>query len=119
MNTLIELKGMRFYAYHGVSPQETKVGNNFIIDILYALPLQDVFSTDELEDTISYAAIYEYIKQEMTISSKLLETVAARIIRVLKEHFDQLTYLKIKLTKLNPPIEGEVYSAAVIMEQRW
>lgn len=119
MNTFIELKGMQFHAFHGVSPQEAKVGNNFVVDVLYALPLQEVFSTDSIEDTISYAIIYEHIKKEMAIPSKLLETVTARIIQVLKKHFNQLTYLKIKLTKLNPPIEGEVYSASVIMEEKW
>jgi len=119
MNTFIELKGMQFYAFHGVSSQEAKVGNNFIVDVLYGLPLHDVFSTDNIEDTISYATMYEYIKKEMDIPSKLLETVTARIMQVLKRHFNQLTYLKIKLTKLNPPIEGEIYSASVIMEEKW
>ena len=119
MNAFIELKGMKFYAYHGVSLQETKVGNYFVVDVLYALSLQDVFATDEIEDTISYAAVYEYVKQEMYISSKLLETVAARIMFVLKGHYNQLTYLKVKLTKLNPPVGGEVESASVILEEKW
>jgi len=119
MNTFIELKGMKFYAYHGVSLQETKVGNYFIVDVLYAFPLQDVFLTDDIEDTISYASVYEYIKQEMIIPSKLLETVVARIMYTLKKRYDQLTYLKVKLTKLNPPIAGEVDSASVIVEKSW
>lgn len=29
MTTKIELEKMRFYAYHGVMPQETKVGERF------------------------------------------------------------------------------------------
>lgn len=119
METIVELNGMKFYAYHGVSPQETKVGNYFIVDVLYSMPLQEVFSSDKIEDTISYADIYELVKQEMTISSKLLETVTARIIWKLKEYFPQLSHLKVKLTKMNPPLGGEVYSASVTVEKRW
>lgn len=119
MKTVIELNGMKFYAYHGVSPQETKVGNYFLVNVLYSMPLQKVFTSDNIEDTISYADMYELIKQEMSISSKLLEAVVARIIWKLKEEFPQLIYLKVKLIKMNPPLGGEVHSASVTVEKEW
>ena len=119
MDTIIALRGMKFYAYHGVSLQETKVGNTFLVDVFYSLPLQHVFDTDEIEDTVSYAVVYDLIKQEMAVASKLLETVAARMIRVLKEHFPELSSLKIELVKLNPPVGGEVHSASVTLEEKW
>lgn len=119
MDTIIELNGMRFYAYHGVSPQETKVGNYFLVDVIYSLPLQDVFYTDKVEDTISYAIIYDLVAQEVAIPSKLLETVTGRIMHTLKAHFPSLSGLKVKLTKLNPPVGGEVHSASVTLEERW
>lgn len=34
MTTKIELRRMTFYAYHGVAPQETRVGNTFIVDLI-------------------------------------------------------------------------------------
>ena len=40
MTTRIELKEMRFYAYHGVMPQETKVGNNFVVNLILTAPLE-------------------------------------------------------------------------------
>lgn len=119
MDTIIALKGMKFYAYHGVSSQETKVGNAFLVDVFYSLPLQHVFDTDKVEDTVSYASVYDLVRQEMEVSSKLLETVAARMMRVLKEHFPELSYLKIELIKLNPPVGGEVGSASVMIEEKW
>lgn len=119
MNTIIALKGMKFYAYHGVSLQEAKVGNTFLVDVFYSLPLQHVFDTDEIDDTVSYALVYDIVKMEMAVASKLLESVAVRIIRVLKEHFPELSYLKIELVKLNPPVGGEVHSASVTFEEKW
>ena len=56
MTTKIELEKMRFYAYHGVMPQETKVGNDFVVDLILTAPLEQAVKSDELDDTINYAA---------------------------------------------------------------
>ena len=41
MTTKIELRRMTFYAYHGVAPQETRVGNTFIVDLILTAPLEN------------------------------------------------------------------------------
>ena len=46
MTTRIELKEMRFYAYHGVMPQETKVGNNFVVNLILTAPLEQAVRSD-------------------------------------------------------------------------
>ena len=40
MTTKIELRRMTFYAYHGVAPQETRVGNTFIVDLILTAPFE-------------------------------------------------------------------------------
>ena len=119
MNITIELNAMKFYAYHGILPQETKVGNYFIVDILYSCPSEKACLSDEIKDTISYADVYNVVKTEMGNPSKLLEHITKRILRALKIKFPQLSYLKIRLSKLNPLLGGEVYSAAVVIERSW
>ena len=79
MTTRIELKEMRIYAYHGVMPQETKVGNNFVVNLILTAPLEQAVRSDELDDTINYAAVYEEVKEQMDIPSKLIEHAAGRI----------------------------------------
>lgn len=117
MNSKIELKELKFYAYHGVLPQETLVGNNYIINVTLTAPLDKAIVSDELDDTINYATVYSIIKQEMAIPSKLLEHVAGRIFHSLKLHFPQLTGIMLSLSKLNPPLGGDIYSASVILEE--
>ena len=73
MTTKIELEKMRFYAYHGVMPQETKVGNDFVVDLILTAPLEQAVKSDELDDTINYAAVYAVVKEQMDIPSKLIE----------------------------------------------
>lgn len=119
MTSRIELKEMRFYAYHGVSEQERVVGNSFNVNLLLTAPLANAVNSDCLEDTINYASVYEWVKTEMEIPSRLLEHVAGRILSRLKSRFPALTAARIKVSKLNPPFGGEVHSASVILEESW
>ena len=119
MNIIIELNAMKFYAYHGILPQETKVGNYFIVDIKYSCPSEKACLSDEIKDTISYTDVYNVVRTEMKDPSKLLEHITERISKALKTNFPQLSYLKIRLSKLNPPLEGEVQSVAVVIEKLW
>jgi len=119
MKTIIELKSMKFYAFHGVFEQEMTVGNYFIVDISYSFPMDKAFLSDNINDTINYMDVYQVVKSEMGRPSKLLEHLTERISGVLKSDFPQLTYLKIKVSKLNPPLEGEIDSASMTIEKSW
>ena len=109
MTTKIELRRMTFYAYHGVAPQETRVGNNFIVDLILTAPLENAVWSDDLSDTINYATVYETVKAEMAIPS--------RILKALKERFPQITEVELVLSKLNPPFGGDIHSASIILKE--
>ena len=90
MITQIKLQTMTFYAYHGVAQQETKVGNTFIVDLKITAPLEKAVWSDDLRDTINYADVYEVVKREMAVPSRLLEHVAGRIVKALKVKFPMI-----------------------------
>ncbi len=113
----IELKSMKFYAFHGVAQQERKVGNQFIVDLCLTVDVAQALDSDDLCDTINYAEVYKIVKQEMMQPSNLLETVAGRIVKALQFHFQQIQHISVKVAKLNPPFGGDVYSAAVIIDE--
>ena len=113
----IELKDMKFYSYHGVFPQERKVGNTFIVYLLLTANLDKAIESDNIDDTINYAEVYNLVKTEMEIPSNLLEHVAGRIVKSLKSNFKQLKEIKLKIEKQNPPFGGDIHSAAVIIEE--
>lgn len=112
-NITIELEGMRFYAYHGVLDQETKVGNHFVVSLQLVVEVQQSLRSDALEDTLNYADAYDCVAREMQIPSKLLEHVSGRIVSALFHQFPQVQQIALKLTKLNPPFRGDVSSASV------
>lgn len=119
METRIELKEMRFYAYHGVGEQETIVGNWFTVDLALEAPLGLAVESDDLSATINYAEAYEVVKAEMAVPSKLIEHVAGRIMWALKARFPQLRAIEIRLAKRNPPFGGDIREAAVILRENY
>ena len=108
---------MRFYAYHGVLTQETKVGNHYVVNIHIDADLTRACESDNMDDTINYAIVYDHVKAEMQKPSKLLEHVAMRIYRSIKAAFPQILNLEVRLAKKSPPIQGDVQSAEVIISQ--
>jgi len=109
----IKLTEMKFFAFHGVMPQEKQVGNYFVVNLNFSAPLGQAMRTDDLKHTIDYAAVYRIVENEMNIPSHLLEHVAGRILYSLKNHFPQIIHIELSLSKLHPPLGGEVHSATV------
>ena len=107
----INLHEMRFYAYHGVFPQEQRVGNQFVVELTFWADVAGSVRSDELEETISYADV-----SEMAIPSRLLEHVVGRISERLFVTFPRMQRLVLTLSKCNPPFPGEVQSAAFTLE---
>ena len=108
---------MKFYAFHGVLEQERKVGNIFIVDLILHLDLSQASITDNLSDTVNYASVYEIINREMNIPSNLLEHIAGRILKRIKENFPCIDNIEISISKLNPPLGGDIESATVTLKE--
>lgn len=109
------MENVRIYAYHGVGAQENVVGNNFLVNLKIKVNVSMAVISDSLVDTISYADIFEIIKNEMAIPSKLLEHVGGRIISELKRRFTNIEEIELKLTKCNPPMGADLDGASVLL----
>ena len=109
----ISLKALRFYAYHGVLPQERKVGGEYEVTVKADVDISQAVASDGVEDTVNYAAMYETIRQEMAVPSHLLEHVAGRIARRLLSDFPAIETLSVEVVKLNPPMGADGKGAGV------
>ena len=110
---IICLSDIEIYAYHGVLPQEKQVGGWYGIGSSLTIADEKATETDALEDTVNYAAVYEVIKEEMAVPSKLIEHAAGRIARRIKNDFTAVEKVCITLTKKHPPIVGANIKASV------
>ena len=111
----IFLNSVHFYAFHGVMPQEQKVGGEFLVDLRVGYPIEKAMETDEVSDTLNYAELYALVKQEMETPSRLLEHVAGRIARAIQERFPLVSSIDLKITKKNPPMGADCDGAGVIV----
>ncbi len=113
----IVLKNIRVYAYHGCLIEEGHIGSDYRVDLKVSANLKPSAVSDNLKDTVDYVLLNNSIKKEMEIRSKLLETVAQRILdRIFKEAV-LVTKATIKISKINPPIGGDVAMVTVEMKR--
>jgi len=116
MKNIIEVTGIELYAYHGCMEEESVLGGKYIVDVELTTDFSKSAETDELIDTIDYVQIRNIIVAEMAIRSKLIEHVGNRIVKQFKANFAALISAKVKVRKLNPPIQGTVKEVAIIIE---
>ena len=99
----IELKNLRFFAEHGMYPEEMKVGNEFEVDISIGCksPKKTITS---IEQTINYVEVYRIVQEEFAVRKFLLETCTMLIAERIYQQFPEVEDLAISIRKLNPPI---------------
>ena len=115
---LIELEGMEFYAYHGCFREEQVIGNTFIVYVSIETDCDVAGQTDNLNDTVNYQRIYVMVKEEMAITSKLLERVARRILNRIYDEFEEsVSKASIKISKMNPPMGGRMDCVSVTLSK--
>ena len=113
----IILKELRLYAFHGVLPQENKIGAYFTINAELDTDFSKAIETDELDGTVSYADVLEVIKKEMSTPSKLIEHVGGRIIKSIFAEFPSVTKVKLRIIKENPPMGADCKGAGIEIEE--
>lgn len=109
----IFLRGLRFHCPIGVLEQERKVGNDVSIDVTIDYPLEKALRSDDVDDTLNYAAVFDIIRQEAMKPAKLLERLAGRIAESLVNAYPTIISLTIRITKLNPPMGADSEGAGV------
>ena len=113
----ITIEGMEFFAYHGCFEEEQIIGNKFVIDLSMKVDARIACDTDDLAHTVNYQRVYEVIKSEMQVNSKLLEHLSKRIMKAIMKNFPMIEKAELKVCKLNPPIGGKVDKVCFILKE--
>ena len=105
----IELEGMEFRAHHGCLEREKVVGNDFVVDFRGDVDMAAAMESDNLDDAVNYALIYNVVAQEMAHPSDLLEHVVGRIMKAIAAQFPQFISFSVRVSKKRPPVDGIVH----------
>lgn len=119
MIATITLENMELYAFHGCYAQEQKVGNRFRVDLTLKYDASTACQSDLVEQTVNYLMVYQSVREQMMITSHILEHVASRILDTLGEKFAQIMWAEIRISKLAPPLGGQVQAVSVTAERNY
>ncbi|HAO6524732.1 TPA: dihydroneopterin aldolase [Listeria monocytogenes] len=115
----IYLNELVFYGYHGVLAEETKLGQTFRVSLILGLSTKKAGMSDSVNDTVSYAEVYETVKEIVEGTPfKLIEALAEKIATEVLTGYPLLEEVTVKLIKPNPPIPGHYDSVAVEIERK-
>lgn len=116
MTTRIELSGLKFFAFHGLYEEEREKGSWFKVDISFDCEAAQAIKNDSIEGTVNYEDVYKIVKEEIEISSKLIEHVAGRIHQRLQNEVAGLSGLITTLYKLEAPLGGSLDYVSVTLK---
>jgi dihydroneopterin aldolase len=109
----ILLEGMRFYAYHGVNPEERALGQRFMVDVALAVDLRQPGQSDDLADTVSYSTVYKVVRGIVEGEPRnLIEAVAEEIATAILTWFPQVARVTVTVRKPEVPMKGSLLDAA-------
>jgi dihydroneopterin aldolase len=114
---IIRVNTIRVHAWHGCLKEESIIGSEYTVDVELETDLKGSSRSDNLQDTVDYVHVHQIIKEEMAIKSKLLEHVAQRILDRFFAELEPLQKAQVAVSKINPPIGGDVASVTIVMEQ--
>jgi dihydroneopterin aldolase len=115
---IIKVENIRVFANHGCLQEETKIGSDYRVDLEVTADLKTSASSDELKDTVDYVFLNKVVREEMAIPSKLLETVAQRILNRFFSEDQMIDEATVSVSKINPPIGGDVEMVTIKMSQQ-
>ena len=114
---IIRIENMSFYAHHGCFEEEQSIGTRFRVDVQMSTNTLKAQKSDNIDDTVNYLSVYQVVKREMMIPSHLLEHVGDRIGGAVLSEFPSVDSMIVKVSKLNPPLGGQMECVSVEIEK--
>ncbi|MFD2100166.1 dihydroneopterin aldolase [Flagellimonas iocasae] len=112
----IRVNNIRIHSNHGCLKEEMLIGSDYRVDLEISADLSLPSASDKLTETVDYVHLNNIVKEEMAIRSNLLEHVAKRIIDRIFLEINEVSKVKVEVSKINPPIGGDVESVTVILD---
>jgi dihydroneopterin aldolase len=104
----LKLTKMTFQMNHGVYEFEKSKNTTFEVNLTIYYDFYASMLSDQLEDTLDYQVLYELISKEIHIRANLIEHIAYRMVESISKEFEEILKLKLKISKMNPPIQGDI-----------
>ena len=117
----LTLRNMRFEARHGVLAHEKMESQPFEVDLVLHADLAMASRTDELADTVDYAALFDLVGAIVTGPSfDLIEALAEAVARAVLAATDPrlVGAVEVLVRKPRAPIDGELDTVEAALLRR-
>ena len=103
----IFIKGLKIFAYHGANPEEKRDGQEFVLDIALGADLSRARLSDDLNDTVNYAAVRKTVQRAFTGAKyDLIERAAEAVCQAVLDEFAQVEEITLRLKKPHAPMSA-------------
>ncbi|MCX6154731.1 MAG: dihydroneopterin aldolase [Candidatus Kapabacteria bacterium] len=107
--TRLSVKDAEYYAYHGVKPEEKKLGGKYQVDLDLYYDAKNAFVNDDVGDALNYEEALYCVSEVINGDSyDLIETIANEILNAILEKFTQLDKATVRVRKMGAPIQQVV-----------
>jgi len=113
----IFLDGIEIKAPIGVGEEEKQLGNTINVDVGVFYDFTIASRSDNIDQTVDYAELYEIVNEKLSQPTNLLETVSMEILLDIFRRFKQVEQAKITIRKISPPINGQVQQARILLKR--
>ena len=105
MTDRIELRGLRAHGRHGVFEAERRDGQPFVVDLVVEVDVAAAAASDDLQDTVDYAALARLAHDAVTGAPvALIETLAQRIATGCLELDGRIEAIEVSVHKPQAPV---------------
>lgn len=116
----IHIQDLEVYAHHGVYPEETKLGQRFLVTAILYTRTRRAGMQDNLELSIDYGDVCHFVTEFLqTNTYKLLEAAAEHLAEALLDRYALLSGVEIELKKPWAPIGLPLQYASVKIRRFW
>lgn len=120
MTDRLRLMNLVFHAYHGLLPEEERLGQRFEVDVELLLDLAAAAQADEPQLTVDYTDALALVEQIVTQRRfGLVEALAEALAEGIRQRFSTLEGVIIRVRKPNPPVATTFDGLEVEIERRW
>lgn len=113
------LKGMRFFGYHGVFPEENRLGQQFYVDLELSMDMSEAGKTDELAHALDYSELHAFVKAIVEGPPfKLIEALTAHVASRVLEHYTMVNEVTVRVTKPHPPFDVHFDGMTIEMHRK-
>ncbi len=104
--TRLSIVNAEYYAYHGVKPEEKKLGGKYEVDLDLYYDATTAVIKDDVKDALNYEEAMFCISEVIngTENYDLVETICNEILNMLMDKFLNLISATVRVRKLNVPM---------------